>query len=972
MAQKQSNQTADTKKLEKAQESASAASKSVKDTDRMDKRAAKLSERLSDSQRASSGGASPGGASVTAKPEKPTDRRMAAPARETIAANDDLPSIGGLIYALQQRPSRTAFYVAFGASVVWAFLCLGAALFLFNDRLSALSSNTDMLRDPATLTLGATMFVPMALFWFLALLIWRAQELRLMASAMTEVAVRLAEPDKMAAQSVASLGQTIRSQVAAMNDAISRALGRAGELEALVHNEVAALERSYSENELRIRGLIDELASERDALANNSERVSQTLRGVGAQVTKDISDVGDQTTRTLASATSTIANTLSERGGKITQAVNAAGTAVDNKLAQRGTQITQQLTEQGDQVTKKLDAVGSNVSASLQQATSKVSNVIDVKSNELMKSLTTVGNQLVKDIPGLLERLDSEQKRLGSIISGANQNFTALENALAERTAHLDGTLKEHTSELKKILAERITALDASVQQQTKTIEGTLSKSTMTLNQVFAEGSDAVKKTTEHIAIQSGKANSTLTAQADSLKSVSHKLLDQVFALTQRFETQGKTIMSASQALDSSNVQIDAILQRQHSEISGLLDAVGAKAQTLDKMMRSYSGIIEGSLIQVEERAKQVTASMAQEAAQQSNMTIAEIERLRSEARQHTEMAVTELTGGFQSITGEVANQLGDLTSRFGETTRELRQTAHSTADEIEGTRQELQRRMQGLPEATRHSQEAMRKAVSDQLNALGTLSAISTGNNAANIAPSPSTAPAPVPTAPSHGGQNHPPAGYNAPPALGAGQPAGNFASATSSPDNRLGGAAGAPPQAPQPQQQQPKSGTTGLGVSMRNAAGAAQDDGWSLGDLLARASGPDQGGQSTPSAAPQPGYNAPQEAGGELRLNDIASAIDQRTAGNVWQRFRAGERGVISRQLYTRQGQVTFDEITGRYQRDPAFRTTVERYIGDFERLLADAERKGQNAQVIQNYLTSETGRVYLMLAHASGKLR
>ncbi len=55
---------------------------------------------------------------------------------------------------------------------------------------------------------------------------------------MTEVAIRLAEPDRMAEQSVASLGQAVRRQVSFMNDAISRALGRAGELEALVHNEV--------------------------------------------------------------------------------------------------------------------------------------------------------------------------------------------------------------------------------------------------------------------------------------------------------------------------------------------------------------------------------------------------------------------------------------------------------------------------------------------------------------------------------------------------------------------------------------------------------------------------------------------------------------------------------------------------------------------------------------------------------------
>ncbi len=69
-----------------------------------------------------------------------------------------------------------------------------------------------------------------------------------------------------------------------MNDAISRALGRAGELEALVHNEVSALERSYEENERKIRGLIQELSGERHALLNTSERVTDTLRTLGTDV----------------------------------------------------------------------------------------------------------------------------------------------------------------------------------------------------------------------------------------------------------------------------------------------------------------------------------------------------------------------------------------------------------------------------------------------------------------------------------------------------------------------------------------------------------------------------------------------------------------------------------------------------------------------------------------------------------------
>ena len=67
----------------------------------------------------------------------------------------------------------------------------------------------------------------------------------------------------------------------------------------------------------------------------------------------------------------------------------------------------------------------------------------------------------------------------------------------------------------------------------------------------------------------------------------------------------------------------------------------------------------------------------------------------------------------------------------------------------------------------------------------------------------------------------------------------------------------------------------------------------------------------------------------------------------------------------------QAAFDEISTRYSRDPDFQTTVERYMGDFERLLKEAEAKDRDGRLLLNYLTSETGRVYLMLAHASGRL-
>lgn len=265
-----------------------------------------------------------------------------------------MPSIGGLIYALQQRPSRSPFLIALVASVVWFALGLLVSWAVFQKTIDLSGSATDIFSNPAILAVIATVVVPIALFWFLSILVWRAQELRLMSSAMTEVAVRLAEPDRMAEHSVASLGQTVRRQVAAMNDAISRALGRAGELEALVHNEVAALERSYTENENRIRNLINELASEREALANNSERVSEALRGVGSQVTREITAASEKASQSLSHASSNMAEAFATRGHKITAAVTAAGTAIDEKLAERGARITEQLVKHGAQAAETL------------------------------------------------------------------------------------------------------------------------------------------------------------------------------------------------------------------------------------------------------------------------------------------------------------------------------------------------------------------------------------------------------------------------------------------------------------------------------------------------------------------------------------------------------------------------------------------------------------------------------------------
>jgi hypothetical protein len=96
----------------------------------------------------------------------------------------------------------------------------------------------------------------------------------------------------------------------------------------------------------------------------------------------------------------------------------------------------------------------------------------------------------------------------------------------------------------------------------------------------------------------------------------------------------------------------------------------------------------------------------------------------------------------------------------------------------------------------------------------------------------------------------------------------------------------------------------------------------------------------------------------------------IDHDAAAELWDRYKRGERNVFTRKLYTMQGQRAFEEIRWRYRSDHEFMQTVDRYIAEFEDLLEQVSRDDRNQTVTRTYLTSETGKVYTMLAHAAGR--
>ncbi len=964
-------------------------------------------------------------------------RRPAGPSRSRLAANDDVPTIGGLIYALEQKPSTKPFQYAAIASGAWTSVWLVLAWFMFGSAISHSESIGDFIVKSNAMLVLAAVAVPISLFFFLALIAWRAEELRLRSSTMTEVAIRLAEPDRMAEQSIASLGQAVRRQVSFMNDAVGRALGRAGELEALVHNEVAALERSYEENERKIRGLIHELAGERHALVNTSEHVTQTLRGLGTEIpalidklsgqqitlAKIIEGAGQNLTAlesAITQTTSGLETTVNASAGRLEGALGTHATHLQAVLEDYTTALGVALGSRTQQMQAAFDAHARAIDADLGGRVEQLDSRLAIAAQHIAEAIGTRAGEVEAAFTDNLASLDASLSGRTQALQTVFEEYgRALDTTLARRAEALDSQLVERTRALDDAFSERLRLFDESIHRSTQAIDGaisdrslalsaamdnhakqlstTLTKQAGELDETLMHGISSVRRTSEAITRQSIKAIESLASQSDMLKNISENLLGQIGNVTGRFEQQGAQIMKAASSLETANYKIDSTLQTRHAELSRTLDKLSGKADEFGQFVQGYSTSIEGSIGDAESKARLLTEELKRSTEARSRATLDDIERMRSMTDIETQRALEDLRGRFSNVSTEVTQQLGSLTNRFDETSEEVRRRAAHAASELEGEQRRLREQIEQLPRTTQSSAEAMRRALQDQLKAIEQLTELTQREAARrDIAP-----PVPLPStdipqghSPQHmsQGMHHEMASEHlaAAHAAAAVRPpersdrARTLSSLTTGLAQELA-ARNTPPLAEMaqrpaggftPAQMQPSAQSAAVQSAASQAAApqAATQvrEGWSLGDLLARASVDEENSQQQASAAQQAAPPpAVAQQGPPFNVPQLARALDAATASAIWSKLRGGQRGVMVRSIYSAEGRATFDDVSRRCAGDAAFQATVARYLTDFERILRDTEQNDPTGRQAQAYANSETGRVYLFLAHASGRL-
>ena len=293
------------------------------------------------------------------------------------------------------------------------------------------------------LNIGLFLFVPIGFIWAIASMIWRTQEMRIVARSITEVVARLSEPENIATDAVVNVSQAIRREVAAVGDGIERALARASELELLVHNEVAALERSYSDNETRMRSLIDDLAGQREAIVINSERVRTSIVSAQESLSKDLRIASRVDRR----------ERHPRRQPHHRRRSPIAASRSPSRSARAGETMVEQLAARGEDLVTRLADTVSDVAVSLAATGAEVTDALLARSAEINDTLATTGRAMADTIAERGREVNDTLARVGAeLIESFDGRTEEITRSISETGNLAAETISTHVKEVNEAL----------------------------------------------------------------------------------------------------------------------------------------------------------------------------------------------------------------------------------------------------------------------------------------------------------------------------------------------------------------------------------------------------------------------------------------------------------------------------------------------------------------------------------------
>jgi len=559
---------------------------------------------------------------------------------------------------------------------------------------------------------------------------------------------------------------------------------------------------------------------------------------------------------------------------------------------------------------------GQSIASRLAQESQRMEGLGDNLNAAATRASETIAARMSQEnqrVEALGDSLNAAAARAGETIAARlaqeNQRVEAIGETLVGAAARASETIAGRAAQLKSMM---------------ESAEGTLKMATQSLD-VQAAGFRAAVTTAAEAPHQAAVA---LDRQATRIAEVADGAASRAEFVLARQEKQRAQLSEMMQRLEQEGERLDNALSQQRRGLEQAVAALAAEAHKCEAVTGDADRQLELLMVSATTRAEQLTGAFAREAARLKDAGDAAAVVLAQ-----LSAALKEAGTGAQTLIGESAAQAKQdarllVGEAMAECERLLRAAGEMSAEagKIRGilakTTEDVERHLIRLPGLAQEEARRMRQLIAGETEQLLDISAraMATLHARAGVKPQLNIV---------------------------------------------------ATPEA-EPARSEPESeGLRGLArkLTARQKRERSEGKTWEMKTLLAAA---EQGDDARLKAG---GAQAASLAALEAALSDLAinlAALDEQLPGTEeWKQYLMGDRSVFARRLAGTIDAGAVDRITTLYRDDKLFHDAADAYISEFEMLLDRAREGDSGGLLTSTLLSADTGKVYLAVAYALGRL-
>jgi hypothetical protein len=549
-----------------------------------------------------------------------------------------------------------------------------------------------------------------------------------------------------------------------------------------------------------------------------------------------------------------------------------------------------------------------------------------------------------RELDGLNAGLDAAFQRMRTMEAVLEKQISTLDDAGARAAVRGDTiaarlnqestrleSLGDHLTDAAGRAGESVAGRAAQLKAMMESAEGTLKMATQGL-EVQAAGFRAAITAAAEAPLEAAKS---LDVQAGRIEQVADAAMSRAEFVLARQEKHRSQMQDLVQKLRDESDVFETALSQQRTGMEQAIESLGGEARKFETVTGDAERHLELIMANAATRASQLTGAFAREAERLTETSEAAAAVLAT-----LSASLKDAGTGAQTLIGESAAQAKhDARLLVGEAMAEcerlLRASGEMSAEAgkirslLSETTRDVEKHLIRLPGLAQEEARRVRQMMASETEQLLDLSARTMSTLHARSTQ-----------------KITPPDSYN------------------------LGGGPMKPANEPE------SDGLKGLARKLTaKKPDAKRKDGapaWEMKTLLAAA---EQGDIRLPKASNANLDTAATLGALELALADMAidlSALDDAQPGDEdWKRYLAGDRAVFARRLSGTIDDGAVEKITTLYRDDKRFHDAADAYLAEFENLLARAKEGDGGGLLTSTLLSADTGKVYLTIAYALGRL-